>query len=91
MSSYDGGGFDEWVEDSLFSTTTKEKLEEIKILLEPYRELIDNKLDSDFEPETMSWRTYRNALWSCISEEVNRKIAEILARKLPPIGNFSNA
>lgn len=78
MSSYDGGGFDEWVGDSFFSPTTQEQFEQIKELLEPYREMIDDKLVSDFEPETMSWRTYRNSLWMCIPDEVNQKIAEIL-------------
>ena len=78
MSSYDGGGFDEWVEDSFFSPTTKEQVDRIKLLLEPYREMIDNKLDSDFEPDTMSWRTYRNSLWSCIPTEVNQKIDNIV-------------
>ena len=79
MSSYDGGGFDEWVEDSLFPPTPEDKLQEIKLLLEPYREMIDNKLSDDFEPDTMSWRTYRNSLWSCIPEGINQRIAEILA------------
>lgn len=90
MSSYDGG-FDEWVEDSFFSPTTQEKIAEIKLLLEPYREMIDNKLISDFEPETMSWRTYRNSLWSCLPGEVNQSVADILSRGLPPFGSSSNA
>jgi len=91
MSSYDGGGFDEWVEDSFFSPTTQEQLEQIKALIEPYREMIDNKLDHDFEPETMSWRTYRNSLWSCIPEGVNQKISGILQQKDPPSDSSSSA
>jgi len=90
MSSYYDGGFDEWVED-LFFTVPREKFKEIKLLLEPYREMIDNKLTNDFEPETMSWRTYRNSLWSCLPEEINQKTAEILARDLPPSDSFSSA
>jgi len=91
MSSYDGGGFDEWVADSFFSPTTQEQRDQIKALLEPYREMIDNKLDRDFEPETMSWRTYRNSLWSCIPDGVNQKIDEVLRQKGPPSGSFSIA
>ena len=91
MSSYDGGGFDEWVEDSFFSPTTQEQLNQIKALIEPYREMIDNKLDHDFEPETISWRTYRNSLWSCIPDEINQRIAEILRQNSPPSDSSSNA
>lgn len=78
MSSYEGGGFDEWVRDSFFCTLSQRQLDQIKAILEPYREMIDNKLDHDFEPETMSWRAYRNSLWSCIPDGVNQRIDEIV-------------
>jgi hypothetical protein len=78
MSYYCGGGFDEWVEDSFFSSTTKEQFDEIKALLEPYRESIDNKIVNDFEPKTMSWRAYRYSLWMSIPDVISQKIAEVL-------------
>lgn len=73
MSSYDGGGFDEWVRDSLFGEVSEEKVQQVKKLLEPYREYVENSLDS-FEPEEHSWRDYRNSLWYNIPDDVNKAI-----------------
>jgi hypothetical protein len=84
MSSYYGGGFDEWVEDSFFCPITPDQLSRIKALLESYRESIDNKLSVDFEPDTMSWRTYRNDLWLYIPKDLNDKIDEIVRETNPP-------
>ena len=89
MSSYDGGGFDEWVEDSLFCSITPDQLGRIKALLEPYCESIDIKLVEDFEPDTMSWRTYRNDLWLYIPKNINDKIDEI-TRETNPLGDSSS-
>lgn len=77
MSSYDGGGFDEWVRDSLFGEVSEEKAQQVKKLLEPYREYVENSLDS-FEPEEHSWRDYRNSLWYNIPDDVNKAIEVIL-------------
>lgn len=76
MASYDGGGFAEWLRDSLFDPTP-DQLERITKLLEPHREMIETSL-SQYEPEEHSWRDYRNALWEHIPEECNREMDRIL-------------
>jgi pantetheine-phosphate adenylyltransferase len=83
MSSYDGGGFDEWLRDSIYGQVTDEQMAKILEVLEPLREYIDEKIGLQFESDTMSWRTYRNDLWLCIPEDVNAKVAAILKGEKP--------
>jgi len=78
MASYDGGGFDGWLRDSLFGDVPEEKVERVKKLLEPYREGIQYALDHDYDPEEHSWRDYRNSLWYRVDDEVNKAIDVIL-------------
>lgn len=78
MTSYDGGGFEEWVRDSLYGNVTDEKVRQVTQLLEPFREAIDDRLDNDFNSEEQSWRDYRNALWDHIPEDVQREVDAIL-------------
>ena len=78
MASYDGGGFEEWVRDSLYGIISDEKVRKVIQLLEPFRETIDDRLDNDFNSEEQSWRDYRNALWEHIPEDVQQEVDVIL-------------
>lgn len=82
MSSYDGGGFDEWLEDSFQAGIDPEKWRAIKAIMDPHRESIAIALEG-FEPDEMSWRTFRNNLWYGREEEM-RKIDAILRGEIDP-------
>lgn len=75
MSSYDGGGFDEWVQDS-FRGLTSEQETALKAVLEPFREMVDNMLES-FEPDEMSWRTFRNDIYDLLPQETQDEVDAI--------------
>lgn len=77
MSSYDGGGFDEWLEDSFFSDITPDRWAAICAIMAPHRESVDIALEG-FEPEEMSWRQFRNDLWH-IYEAESAKIQAVLS------------
>jgi hypothetical protein len=78
MSSYSGGGFEEWLEDSIFrDAITEECWRNLVALLEPHRDMIDGLCD-DYDEEIQGWREYRNALWSLIPEDINKRVTEIL-------------
>lgn len=80
MSSYDGGGFEEWVRDSVFHTVPENYIQRVMQLLAPWRETIDEKCD-DFDEETQSWRDYRNSLWEYIPKHINDEVDAILEGK----------
>jgi hypothetical protein len=77
MSSYDGGGFEEWLRDSIFQEISEETLKKLSEVLEPHREMID-RMCCDYDKETQSWREYRNSLWSLIPPDVDQRVREIL-------------
>jgi len=77
VSSYDGGGFDEWVRDSLLGEIPEEKIQLVLKILGPYRESIENSLEG-FESEEHSWRDFRNSLWYQIPDEVQKAVDVIL-------------
>lgn len=76
MSSYDGGGFEEWLEDSFMGTIPEETWMEIRSLMEPHREDIENALEG-YESDACSWRDFRNRLWDRYEAE-SAKISAML-------------
>lgn len=86
MSSYYGGGFDEWIEDSF--NTTPDKLLAIKAIMWPHRERITTAL-ADFSEDEHSWRTFRNSLWHGYDEE-DRQIRDVLSDKVKPTDVLAN-
>lgn len=89
MSSYDGGGFDEWLEDSLHYTAEtseilKSRTASVGALLAPYRETIESGID-EYCADTMSWRDYRNGLWYRIDKRVNDLVGPIMRGERLPL------
>lgn len=79
MSDYSGGGFVEWVEDSVVydMKTPQDRVNGATALLGPYRAMIDSALE-EFEPEEMCWRDFRNNLWDRIPKIVSDLVRPIL-------------
>ena len=82
MSSYYGGGFKEWLEDSFSSGIPAVQWAAICAIMEPHRESIDAALEG-FEEDEHSWRDFRNSLWYGYEAESER-IAAVLAGTLRP-------
>lgn len=78
MASYYGGGFEEWVRDSLLGDVPEDKIQRILRLLAPYKTVINERLDLDFDPEEHSWRDYRNSLWELIPDSFQMAVDAIL-------------
>ena len=78
MSSYDGGGFEEWVRDSVYGNVSEEQIQKIIAVLEPIRNYITDKCDNDYDEDTMSWREYRNSLWHTVPDELEAQVDAIL-------------
>lgn len=57
MSSFPGSRLEDFLEDLYFEVPTAEQ----RAFWEPHREGVERAL-ADFDPETQSWRDYRNAL-----------------------------
>jgi hypothetical protein len=77
MSSYDGGGFEEWVRDSIYGDVTEEQICAVIAVLEPVRAIIGQRCD-DFDEDMQSWRDYRNSLWQLVPKDLDDRVTEIL-------------
>lgn len=84
MSSYGGGGFAEWLSDSIFKADpSDEEVAALHVILAPYQADIEIGIDG-FEPDSMSWRDYRNGLWERVPKEASDKVAGILKGTILP-------
>jgi hypothetical protein len=77
MASMDEPTLEYWIRDSVYNVSN-DKVEQIIKLLEPLREGIEYKLSEDYDPEEHSWRDYRNSLWYCVPDELNKEVDKII-------------
>ena len=78
MSSCDEYTLEFFVEDSFFGHQTDEQIKKVVHLLEPEREWIERKMIEDYDPNCMSWRSYRNSLWNILDPIYEKRIDTIM-------------
>ncbi len=76
MSGYNGGGFEEWLRSSIAPISNR-AWNELLMLLEPYREIVDYYC-AVYDPSAQNWIEYRNMLWLGIPEDVRERVNEIV-------------